>query len=137
MRIQEQRHLGESWLVWYLGNLLTFDEDWMRSQGIAWLFKEIGKWRFLPRLTGDQSLFYNAVLYAKVVTLFWVLPVGVFASFRWSSSTDKKAYVQFGVGFKGNGRFAILLRIQSDETSARGVTGPNYGQALGFEYGTK
>lgn len=30
----------------------------------------------------------------------------------------------------------VLLRIQSDATSAAGSSGPNYGQATGFNYGT-
>jgi hypothetical protein len=131
MKIVEQRHEGEPWLMWKLGNLLTVDQDIVKSIGIAWGFKEDGKWNWIPRRTPNGSLFMNAVFFFR---LNW--PLGIFWSIRWSESSEKKALLQSGIGFKLNGRFAILLRAQSDETSARGVTGPNYGQARGFEYGT-
>lgn len=131
MKIIEERHPGESWLQWKLGNLLTVDQDVMRSFAVAWLFKRDGRWCFIPERVGDQSLFYNAVFFVR---FNW--PLGLFWSVRWSSATDKKALFQSGLGFKLNGRFAILLRIQSDKTSAAGVTGPNTGQATGFNFGT-
>jgi hypothetical protein len=131
MKIVEERHEGEPWLLWKLGNLLTVDQDIVKSIGIAWGFKENGKWNWMPRRTTEQSLFFNSILFFRVN---W--PLGFFWSLRWSGSEDRKALFQTGIGFKLNGRFAILLRVQSDDTSARGVTGPNYGQARGFEYGT-
>lgn len=110
---------------------LLLDTDSIRSVGIAWLFKEQGKWVFMPRITGERSLFYNSLLFLRLS-----LPFGVFASIRWSDSSTAKALLQVGIGWKLNGRIAILLRIQSDATSAAGSSGPNYGQAQGFEYGT-
>lgn len=110
---------------------LLLDTDEVLSIGFAWLFKENGKWNFLPRITGNTSLFYNAALFLRLS-----LPLGIFASVRWSSSTTKKALLQTGFGWKLNGRIAVLLRIQSDATSAAGSSGPNYGQSGGFEYGT-
>lgn len=95
------------------------------------MFKEDSKWIFVPRITGNQSLFYNAVFFVRLS-----LPFGNFGSFRWSPRTDKKALFQTGIGWKLNGRLAILFRVQSDKTSAAGVTGPNLGQATGFDYGT-
>lgn len=130
-RIQEERHPGEPWLMYVIGNLTAIDSDWVRSIGIAWVFQENGKWIFKPRITGQQSLFYNAALFVRLS-----LPSGIFASVRWSSSTTSKALLQTGIGWKLNGRLAVLLRIQSDASSAAGVTGPNLGQAGGFEYGT-
>lgn len=131
MRIQEVRHEGEPWLMYWLGNILSIDSDWIKSVGIAWLFKEHGKWVFTPRVTGQQSLFFNSVLFLRLS-----LPLGIFWSVRWSANSAVKALWQAGIGFKLNGRFAILFRFQSDETSAAGVTGPNTGQATGFNYGT-
>lgn len=107
------------------------DTDSVSSIGVAWLFKEDGAWCFKPRITGERSLFYNAVFFARIN---W--PLGVFASFRWSASTTTKALFQTGIGWKLNGRIAVLLRIQSDATSAAGSAGPNYGQATGFDFGT-
>ena len=131
MRIQEERHANEFWLMYWIGNITAIDSDLVKSIGIAWLFKENGKWAFTPRITGNTSLFYNAVFFVRLS-----LPLGIFASFRWSDSTIKKALFQTGIGWKLNGRLAILFRVQSDKTSAAGVTGPNLGQSGGFEYGT-
>ena len=131
MRIQEERHENEFWLLWKLGNLTAIDSERINSKGIAWLFKENGKWVFKPREVGNQSLFYNAIFFIRFC---W--PLGLFLSLRWSPSETAKALFQTGLGWKLNGRFAILFRIQSDETSAAGVTGPNTGQARGFEFGT-
>lgn len=131
MRIIEQQHPGEPHWLYMLGNLTAIDGDWVSSIGIAWMFKEDGKWCFMPRITGEKSLFFNAVFFLRVS-----IPFGIFASFRWSSSTTNKALFQTGIGWKLNGRLGLLLRIQSDETSAAGSTGPNYDQSTGFEYGT-
>lgn len=107
------------------------DTDSVKTLGIAWLFKEDGVWCFKPRLTDRVSLFYNAIFFLR---LNW--PLGIFAAIRWSASTTSKALLQFGVGWKLNGRIALLLRVQSDASSAAGSAGPNYGQATGFDFGT-
>ena len=127
MRIVEERHPNEPWLMWFLGNLTAIDSDWVRSVGIAWLFKEDGKWIFMPRITGNTSLFYNGVLFIRLC-----LPFGLFFHFR----PVRNQLFQTGVGWALNGRLKLLFRIQSDESAAAGVTGPNYGQATGFDYGT-
>lgn len=110
---------------------LLLDTDSIKSVGVAWLFKAGGRWCLKPRITGDVSLFYNAVFFLR---LNW--PLGIFGAVRWSSSSTTKALLQLGAGWKLNGRIALLLRIQSDATSAAGASGPNYGQATGFDYGT-
>lgn len=110
---------------------LLIDTDSIETIGVAWLFKEKGAWVFKPRLTDRVSLFYNAVFFLR---LNW--PLGIFAAIRWSASTTSKALLQFGGGWKLNGRIALLLRVQSDASSAAGSAGPNYGQSTGFEYGT-
>lgn len=81
---------------------------------------------------GDRSLFYNGLFFVRLI---W--PLGIFASVRWSGRTDRKAFLQLGFGWKLNGRAAITFRVQSDRTGARGVNGPNIGQATGWGRGPK
>lgn len=131
MKIIEQRHTEEPWLLYWLGNATAIDDRCIKSIGIAWLFKEKGKWDFIPRITGQESLFFNAALFVR-----FLLPLGAFISIRWRSSETAKSMLQMGFGWKLNGRLAILFRIQSDRSSAVGTSGPNIGQASGFEYGT-
>lgn len=130
MKITESQHPGEPFWLYWLGNATAIDGKYIKSIGIAWLFKEGGKWVFMPRITGEQSLFFNSVFFLRLS-----LPFGIFASVRWSEAFDKKSLFQAGIGWKLNGRLAVLLRIQSDKTSAAGVTGPNVGQSRGFYYG--
>lgn len=130
-RIIEQQHDNEPYLLYWFGNATAIDSDHVKSLGIAWLFKEDGRWNLIPRITGNTSLFYNAIFFLRLS-----LPFGIFASLRWSPSTTARSLFQAGLGWKLNGRLALLFRIQSDATSAQGVTGPNLGQATGFDYGT-
>lgn len=128
--IIEQQHSGEPTWLWRLGNATAIDSDSVRSVGIAWGFKDGASWCWMPRFTGNDSLYYNALLFVRLS-----LPAGLFASVRWSASSTSKALLQIGAGWKLNGRLAILVRIQSDAASAAGSTGPNLGQATGFEFG--
>lgn len=105
---------------------LLLDTDSIKSIGIAWLFKENGTWNFLPRLTGSQSLFYNAQFFLRLT-----FPFGIFFGARIGSTY----LFQCGVGWKLNGRIAVLFRVQTDASAAAGTSGPNYGQATGYEYG--
>jgi hypothetical protein len=130
VKIIESQHPGEPTWLWRLGNWTAIDSDTVKSVGIAWLFKEGGKWRFMPRITGNVALFYNAVFFLRLS-----FPLGIFWTIRWMVE-GAHAYWQAGVGWKLNGRFAPLLRIQGDAAAAAGVTGPNVGQATGFNYGT-
>ena len=131
MKITESQHPGEPFWLYWLGNATAIDDKYVKSIGIAWLFKEGGRWVFSPRITGEQSLFFNAVFFLRLS-----LPFGVFFAIRWAASSVKKSLFQTGIGWALNGRLKLLLRVQSDATSAAGVTGPNYGQATGFDYGT-
>ena len=126
MRIQETRHANELWLQYWIGNITAIDSDYVKSIGCAWLFKENKAWNFAPKITGNVALFYNALFFVRVTT------IGLFFHMRLSETN----LFQCGIGWKLNGRFAILFRIQSDASSAAGVTGPNYNQATGFDYGT-
>lgn len=127
MKIREDRHPGEPWLMWGIGNVTAIDSDMLRSVGIAWLFIECGRWRFVPRITGNVGLFYNSII---LIQLAW--PFGVF----WSPSSTANALWPAGIGWKLNGRLANLFRVQSEASSAAGATDPNVGQPTGFEYGT-
>ena len=136
----EQQHKNEPHLIYWLGNATAIDDANVKSIGLAWLFKDkvplhrgylsnlsepaplALKWIFMPRITGEQSMFFNAVFFLRLS-----FPFGIFASFRWSSSTTKRAMFQTGFGWKLNGRFGIPFRFQSDTSSAEGVTGPNTG----------
>lgn len=155
MKITEVRHPGEPFWLYWLGNATAIDDTYVKSIGIAWLFKEGGKWVFLPRVTGQQSLFFNAVFFLRYsiapmnifmnllsvyLHSFWPLLFGIFFSVRWAEigpviRGKPRSYLQAGLGYKLNGRLGLPLRIQNDVSSASGVTGPNYGQATGFSYG--
>lgn len=138
MRIVEQRHPGESWLLWKLGNLTAIDDSYVKSIGIAWLFKD-PKWDFKPLVTGNDSLFYNAVFFFRLTFIGW-MPVGIFFMLRWAEigpvlGGKPRSFLQVGCGYKLNGRIGLPLRMQNDVSSASGVTGPNVGQSRSFSYG--
>lgn len=119
MRILEERHPGESWLLWKLGNWTTVPVEWVASIGLAVGFKD--GFVFLTRGHGfkyfsEDSLFWNAALFVRLV-----FPLGVYVQVRWSGNTEGKAYVQFGLGYKLNGRFGALFRIQSDDSAKVGA----------------
>ena len=113
--------------AWHNQFPILIDTDWIHSIGVAWIFKEDGKWNFKPRITGDKSLFYNAQFFLRLS-----LPLGIFFGMR---LTTERLF-QCGIGWKLNGRLAVLFRFQTDESAAKGVTGPNYGQSTGWDYGT-
>jgi len=98
-------------------------------------FKRYGRWvpgwvRFGH--AADQSLFYNGVFFCR-----FALPFFIGFGIRWSGSTTSRAFLQTYFGWKLNGQFSIVFRIQSDQSAAAGYTGPNYGQASGWNEGTK
>lgn len=143
MRILEDRHPGESWWLWKLGNWTTAPIEWVRSVAFSVGSKVAGEWRLRPMLyrsawtaNGLDALFYNAVLFVRVV---W--PVGIFVQIRWSGRTDRRAYVQFGAGWKLNGRFGLIARIPRSDAHATtgqwsGVAGENV-STPGWEWGPK
>lgn len=126
-RVVEVQHPGEPWLLYWLGNATALDDSYIISGALAWIFKEDGKWSFIPRLCGDQSLFYNAQFFLRLS-----LPFGLFFGMRLSQNH----LFQCGIGWKGNGRLGLLFRFQTDESAAAGVTGANTGQSSGWDFGT-
>ena len=127
LKIVEEQHHGEPSWLYKLGNATAIDGDTVKSVGIAWIFTDAGRWNFVPRIAGAVSLFYNAQFFLRLA-----LPFGIFFGCRLGSTY----LFQCGVGWALNGRLKLLLRIQTDASAAAGVTGPNYGQSGGYEYGT-
>lgn len=76
---------------------------------------------------GDGSLFYNGHFFIRITS-----PFGIWL--HWKPYRNLR--IQAGAGWKLNGRFAVLLRAQTDTEAANGTHGPNYGQAIGWERGT-
>ena len=80
-----------------------------------------------------ESLYYNGIFFFR---FNW--PFGVFVGIRWAGKDPtKREFWQAGFGYKLNGTFALTFRIQSDASAERGTNGPNWGQARGWDYGTK
>jgi hypothetical protein len=121
MRTLEHNHPVHPWIDRLLNSRwLCLDDARMRTWAVA---RDAQGW-YLP---GRASLYYNGYF---MVRLCW--PVGVFVHVRWSPV----ARLQLGVGFKLNGRFGLIARYQTDADAAKGVHGPNHGQATGFDRGT-
>lgn len=85
---------------------------------------------------GDRSLFYNGYIFLRITSSlpWWLLhfPTGFWLHLKWFPDSR----FQCGFGWKLNGRFAILLRYQTDSAAAAGVHGPNVGQASAWARGT-
>jgi hypothetical protein len=113
--------------AWHNKWPILIDDESIRTVAVAWIFKEDGIWSLKPRLCGTKSLFWNAQFFLRLS-----LPFGIFFGMR----LTKNHLFQCGVGWKLNGRLAILFRFQTDESAARGVQGPNYGQSTGYDFGT-
>ena len=127
------KHL-ENFNHWYDGILNSFpfclDDTKIKTIGVAWIFKENNQWNFKPRITGDAQ-YYNAMFFIRSG-----LPFALFFMIRWSA-TGKRQFIQTGIGWKQNGRFAIHRRIQSDTSSAAGYHAglPNTDHASAWDYG--
>ena len=119
---------------WYDKILNSFpfclDDNYIKTIGIAWLFKEKGKWKFKPRITNNEQ-YYNAMFFVRIG-----LPFALFFMVRWSA-TSKRQFIQTGIGWKQTGRFATHCRIQSDASSAIGYHAglPNTDHAVAWNYG--
>lgn len=80
----------------------------------------------------DVSLYHNGVFFLRLALPFW-LGLGV----RWRGTGQGRECFQFGIGWKRNGQLGLNIRVQSDGSAAAGTTGPNFGQATGWNEGTK
>ena len=99
-------------------------------------YKVDGKWKWGDiefGKAGGDSLFYNGIFCIRLL-----LPFFIGFGIRWAGKDPSaREFLHFAFGWKLNGEFAIEFRIQSDESSAAGATSPNYGQAFGWNKGTK
>jgi len=112
-------HYGNNW--WdKLQNFLAVDTDSIKSFAIA--IDNRGVW-----FPGFVSNFYGGFLFLRFT---W--PVGFFVHIK----PIPTGRFQIGFGWKINGRFAFTFRWQSDKNAAKGVHGPNFGQAKGWDRGT-
>ena len=120
---------------WYDGILNSFpfclDDAKIKTIGVAWLFKENNLWNLTPRITENDAQFYNAQFFIR-----YGLPFSLFFMIRWSA-IGKRQFIQTGIGWKQNGRFAIHRRIQSDASSAASYHAglPNTDHASAWDYG--
>ena len=121
-RISQWLSLSESWIIPIISICLGFknqsDNKWN-----GWI-------KFGHK--ADQSLFYNGIFFFRLM-----LPFFIGFGIRWSGSTTNRAFLQTYIGWKSNGYFSIVFRIQSDQSAAIGYTHPNVGQAQGWMEGTK
>lgn len=78
------------------------------------------------------SLYMNGLVFARVA-----LPFFVSIMIRWGGKDCRRAFLQLHLGWKLNGRLAVVFRVQGDESAAGGMDFPNVGQAQGFADGGK
>ena len=106
---------------------LCIDNKYVKTVGVAFGFKELGKWNFIPRITGDAQ-YYNALFFIRLG-----IPFSFFIHFRINSSK----LVQLGLGYKQNGRVGIHFRLQTDDSSTKGyhAGADNLDHASGYNYG--
>ena len=113
------------WYDWLLNQWpFCIDANYIHTIGIAWIFKEHGKWNVTPRITGDHQ-YYNAQFFIR---FGWL---GIWFHTRLSATR----LFQCGIGWKQNGRVGIHFRFQTDESAAHGTTSHNYGQSTGWSFG--
>ena len=160
----EEFHAGDNWLTWKLGNILKVPETSMRSLFafvVGCIIAE--NWTWKPQSCGTQSLFYNGVFFIRMtwpLGLFWTIrwsdATDSKAMLQGSLGMKLNGRFTCGVGVLLVPALAaafwfgyvpwwawvaalptlFALRVQSDKTSAAGMSGPNVGQAQGFNYGT-
>ena len=87
-------------------------------------------WRYiaLRAQVGGRDLFWNSILSVSVG-----FPFCVAVQVRWSVTTC----LQIIIGWKPNGRFTLVRRVQTDAQAATGVSAPNPGEATGWVGGVK
>lgn len=116
-----EHHYGGDWRDKLLNAWpLLRDTDDIRTW-FAWAWDAEGRYR-----PGDRSLFYNGYVMVRITN------PGIFLHLKWRRSSRFQA----GFGWKLNGRFGLILRYQTDASAARGVSGPNVGQAGAWDRGT-
>lgn len=118
----------------WLGNKTAIPEKWsIHMFSVQWGWGP--SWKNIRFYLGPRndppSLFMNGIIFFQIRFPFWI---GLMV--RWCGSCSP-SYWQGGLGWKGNGRFAILFRLQTDASAAKGMDFPNVGQSNGWEFGSK
>ena len=94
---------------------------------------KIGRVRFFTTVEDDTGLFRNGILFVR-----FMLPFFISLQIRWAGSNpNKREYLQTYIGWKFNGYFSAVFRVQSDASAAAGFTSPNFNQAVGWADGRK
>jgi hypothetical protein len=130
------------WLNGFLNRIAVDVETisaWSRAWGpwgchragrssVYWVLDGGGR-SVLPQM---HSQVWNARVFLRVVFVQgW--PAGFTLSGRPAGANYKHTLI---LGYKVNGRFALTLRLwHTDQASAAGTSGPNYGQVVGDEFG--
>lgn len=123
MKTIEYEHQGSTLGRWFdeLMNALARHVEDMKTWAICW---DKEGW-YNP---GTKSLYYQGIFFLRLCWPFgWWLHIRVHPEWQ---------RFQTGFGFKINGRFGANLRLQSDKEAEEGVSGPNWGQAKGWDRGT-
>jgi len=89
----------------------------------------VRRWGARATLGGgdERSLYWNAAFFIRINA-----PFGVWFGVRLGADR----LFQCGVGYKLSGYVGGNFRLQTDNSSFTGVTGPNYGQERGWWDGT-
>mgnify|MGYP001583980010 CR=1 FL=1 len=127
MKTIEYNH-GNNWLDKLLNSWpLCLDVESIIPLIRGGICKNENIWHMWASRDAGTSLYYNGLVFFRLMFPFWI---GIHIRFG-------KRFLQTGIGWKLNGRFALLFRIQTDESSAEGTHGPNYGQSVSYDCGTK
>jgi hypothetical protein len=103
------------------------DDKYVKTIAIAWGFKIFDVWEFIPKIVHENWQYTNAIF-----SIRFGLPFACFIQIRWSSNH----FIQFGLGWKQSGRFAIHCRVQTDASSDVGYhEGYPNNNTKGFSYG--
>ena len=79
-----------------------------------------------------EALYENGLVFVRVARPFFL---GFML--RWGGKDAHPAFLQTHIGWKLNGRLALVFRLQSDASAEVGMDVLNLGQAQGFAIGSK
>jgi len=94
-----------------------------------------GGWgaRFWLGRVANEKLFYNGAFFIRLMLPFYI-GIGI----RWSGKKPtKREFLQCYIGWKLNGFFSAVFRVQSDVSAAEGFTAPNPNLSQGWFDGPK
>lgn len=119
--------LSPSYVIPVFACAIGYHVPALDNRGSGW-----GARTWLGRVT-EEKLFYNGVIFFRVM-----LPFYIGFSIRWSGKNPTaREFLQCYIGWKLNGFFSVVFRVQSDVSAAEGFTSPNPNQAVGWSDGPK